>query len=348
MHDFSLICWTTSLFTTFIGRIGSIHSGVWKSPTPSCRTLPSKHLWTCPQGWHGSFLVQPYCMTEGTWVGMRFVLVVPCRWFQSCFVAFIPMMRMAAFLMAIPVRTRSWNTWVGLRHPGIVHMALLMLTSTLTCGVLLQTVTRIQAAEKTRAWVENRNVITQPPQVVPVRHALMTASICNLGLYCIVLYNDVFTFLYVAVGNKLLLLLLICNLGRNFFVGCLKFNQVPTDVLCSFLKHWRLSTDTFSSRFASQQATGKTFPAYERLPATTSATNLHFWLAYLQLTNLHTLLSKLIGWTLYNGGVQQWGKLISTVQPCTRYTLQNFPTTGLYICRMQHKAMWVQETLTCM
>ena len=26
-------------------------------------------------------------------------------------------------------------------------------------------------------------------------------------LYCIVLYNDVFTFLYVAVGNKLLLLL---------------------------------------------------------------------------------------------------------------------------------------------
>ena len=27
-------------------------------------------------------------------------------------------------------------------------------------------------------------------------------------LYCIVLYNDVFTFLYVAVGNKLLLLLL--------------------------------------------------------------------------------------------------------------------------------------------
>ena len=28
-------------------------------------------------------------------------------------------------------------------------------------------------------------------------------------LYCIVLYNDVFTFLYVAVGNKLLLLLLL-------------------------------------------------------------------------------------------------------------------------------------------
>ena len=41
-------------------------------------------------------------------------------------------------------------------------------------------------------------------------------------LYCIVLYNDVFTFLYVAVGNKLLLLLLllcylICDLTLYFF-----------------------------------------------------------------------------------------------------------------------------------
>ena len=57
---------------------------------------------------------------------------------------------------------------------------MLMLTSTLTCGVLLQTVTRIQATEKTRAWVEYRNVLTQSPQVVPVRHALMTPSICSL------------------------------------------------------------------------------------------------------------------------------------------------------------------------
>ena len=32
-------------------------------------------------------------------------------------------------------------------------------------------------------------------------------------LYCIVLYNDVFTFLYVAVGNKLLLLLMTCSVG---------------------------------------------------------------------------------------------------------------------------------------
>ena len=150
----------SSLFATFLRPIRSIHSGVWTSPTPSCKTLPSKHLWTCPQVWHGSFLVPPYCMTEGTCVWMRFAIVVPCRWCLSCFVAFIARMRLAAFLMAIPVRTRSWNTWVGLRHPDMVNMALFMLTPTLTCGVLLQTVTCIQAAEKTRAWVEFRNVIT--------------------------------------------------------------------------------------------------------------------------------------------------------------------------------------------
>ena len=38
-------------------------------------------------------------------------------------------------------------------------------------------------------------------------------------LYCIVLYNDVFTFLYVAVGNKLLLLLLLLHI--------LQLNIVP-------------------------------------------------------------------------------------------------------------------------
>ena len=125
-------------------------------------------------------------------------------------------------------------------------MALLMLTSTLMCGVLLQTVTRILAAEKTRAWVEFHRVITQPPQVVPVRHALMTPSICNLG--------------------------------RNFFKGCLSSASGPSAhrVVCNLLKHWRFSTDTFSSRFAFHQATGKTFPTYKRLPATTSATHLHF------------------------------------------------------------------------
>ena len=34
-------------------------------------------------------------------------------------------------------------------------------------------------------------------------------------LYCIVLYNDVFTFLYVAVGNKLLLLLLLDDISSK-------------------------------------------------------------------------------------------------------------------------------------
>ena len=98
--------------------------------------------------------------------------------------------------------------------------------------------------------------------------------------------------------------------------------QMHTDVLCSFLKHWRLSTVMFRSRFASQQATGKTFLVCERLTATTSVTNIHFWLAYIQL---NALLSKMMGWTLFNGGVQQWRKLISTVQPCTRYPPQISP-----------------------
>ena len=49
-----------------------------------------------------------------------------------------------------------------------------------------------RSREDHRAWVEIRNVVAPPPQVVPVRHALMTHSICNLG--------------------------------RNFFVGCLKFS----------------------------------------------------------------------------------------------------------------------------
>ena len=78
-----------------------------------------------------------------------------------------------------------------------------MLTSTLTCGVLLQTVTLIQAAEKIRVWVELRNVIAQPPQVVPVRHALMEPSICNLG--------------------------------RNFFMGCMKFSVRSKCILMYFV-----------------------------------------------------------------------------------------------------------------
>ena len=53
--------------------------------------------------------------------------------------------------------------------------------------------------------------------------------------------------------------------------------QMHTDVLCSFLKHWRLSTDTFrSDSLLSRLQELNTFPAYERLTATTSATNLQF------------------------------------------------------------------------
>ena len=47
-------------------------------------------------------------------------------------------------------------------------------------------------------------------------------------LYCIVLYNDVFTFLYVAVGNKLLLLLLVDWVPIWIIAECrqLKTNQI--------------------------------------------------------------------------------------------------------------------------
>ena len=33
--------------------------------------------------------------------------------------------------------------------------------------------------------------------------------------------------------------------------------------------------------------------------------------------------------------------------PAPDILLKIVPTTGLYSCRMQHEAMWVQETLTC-
>ena len=126
---------------------------------------------------------------------MHFVIVVTCLWCRSCFVASIVRMSMAAFLgypAGQPLLGLGAETRELVEGPDIVHMTLVMLTSTLTCGVLLQTGTRIKAAEKTRAWVKFRNVIEQPPQVVPVRYALMTPSTCNLG--------------------------------RNFFMGCLKFS----------------------------------------------------------------------------------------------------------------------------
>ena len=219
-------------------------------------------------------------------------------------------------IRAIPVRTRSWNTWVDLTHPDIIHMTLLMLTSTLTCGVLLQTVTRIQAAEKTRACVEFRNVIAQHPRVVPIGHALMTPSVCNLG--------------------------------RNFFMGYLKFSIRSKCTPMYFVAFWnngvcqrtRSTADSLLCRLQERHFR-HTNDLLQWHPQQT------FWLAYLQL---NALLSKMMGWTIFNGRVEQWRKLISTVQPCTRYPLQNVPHNCSidYNCMMQHEPMWVQETLTCM
>ena len=39
-------------------------------------------------------------------------------------------------------------------------------------------------------------------------------------LYCIVLYNDVFTFLYVAVGNKLLLYIVMRTWKTEMVMKC--------------------------------------------------------------------------------------------------------------------------------
>ena len=49
-------------------------------------------------------------------------------------------------------------------------------------------------------------------------------------LYCIVLYNDVFTFLYVAVGNKLLLLLLI-NYYYHVIIAQLNLSPIVTALI---------------------------------------------------------------------------------------------------------------------
>ena len=54
-------------------------------------------------------------------------------------------------------------------------------------------------------------------------------------LYCIVLYNDVFTFLYVAVGNKLLLLLLLLLITyHNVFKMSISMSEdESTSLLCT-------------------------------------------------------------------------------------------------------------------
>ena len=120
-----------------------------------CRTLPSKHLWTCHQGMTriiscAALLNDRRDLSWDALSNRGAMQVMPIVF--RCFHCQDENGRFPRIpVRAIPVRYRSW---IGLGHPDTVHMALLMSTSTLTCGVLLQTVTRNQAAEKTRAWVE--------------------------------------------------------------------------------------------------------------------------------------------------------------------------------------------------
>ena len=72
------------------------------------------------------------------------VFVVSGRICKSCFTAFRAKARVAAFRLrpagAIPAKTGSCNTGVGLRQPDMVRRELLIATSTFfTCGLLLQT-----------------------------------------------------------------------------------------------------------------------------------------------------------------------------------------------------------------
>ena len=74
---------------------------------------------------------------------------------------------------AIPAKTGSWNTGVGLRQPDMVRRELLIATSTFfTCGLLLQTGAQYSAAGNTRACVEIRSVLAEAPQVVPARRRM--------------------------------------------------------------------------------------------------------------------------------------------------------------------------------
>ena len=94
--------------------------------------------------------------------------VVSCRMCQSYFTAFRAKARVAAFRLrptgAIPAKTGSWNTGVGLRQPDMVRRELLIATSTFfTCGLLLQTGAQYSAAGNTRACVEIRSVLAEAP-----------------------------------------------------------------------------------------------------------------------------------------------------------------------------------------
>ena len=97
-----------------------------------------------------------------------------CRMCQSCFTAFRVKARVAAFRLrptgAIPAKTGSSNTGVGLRQPDMVRRELLIATSTFfTCGLLLQTGAQYSAAGNTRACLEIRRVLAEAPQVVLAR-----------------------------------------------------------------------------------------------------------------------------------------------------------------------------------
>ena len=115
--------------------------------------------------------------------------VVSCRMCQSCFTAFRAKVkvaalhakaRVAAFRLrpagAIPDKTGSCNTRVGLRQPYMVRRELLIETSTFFtcfyCGLLLQTGAQYSAAGNTRACVEICSVLAQAPQVVPARRRM--------------------------------------------------------------------------------------------------------------------------------------------------------------------------------
>ena len=100
---------------------------------------------------------------------------------------------MAAFRLrptgAIPAKTGSWNTGVGLRQPDMVRRELLIATSTFfTCGLLLQTGAQYSAAGNTRACVEIRSVLAEAPQVVPAFHS-SNSSDCSLSDYHHIVYT---------------------------------------------------------------------------------------------------------------------------------------------------------------
>ena len=57
-----------SLYDVDLVRYMRYTRGVWKRATIASRMMQWTHVWTYPQLWHNSFIVPPYCMTEGIWV----------------------------------------------------------------------------------------------------------------------------------------------------------------------------------------------------------------------------------------------------------------------------------------